>query len=231
MKQRVPVVTSFCWRTADNRYEVEFGEPMSYFEPTIPRRRRWSQGTALLTAKIEEAVRRDITQWFWVHRRWRRTEMSAAPLPHRPRRAGDPAQHRQHRPALRRHRQRPAPGGQARLLPRRPLPEARRARLLAGGRRPPLAALDDLFAAFPGARFWYATKKRPALLCRRPTSAPATFWSSARRPAACPTSCSPPTPSGPSASRSSSPTVRSLNLSTAAGIVLYEALRQSGRLE
>jgi KDO2-lipid IV(A) lauroyltransferase len=27
--------------------------------------------TTLLTARLEEAVRRDITQWFWVHRRWR----------------------------------------------------------------------------------------------------------------------------------------------------------------
>jgi KDO2-lipid IV(A) lauroyltransferase len=29
------------------------------------------RNTALLTSIIEDAVRRDITQWFWVHRRWR----------------------------------------------------------------------------------------------------------------------------------------------------------------
>lgn len=69
MKQQVPVVTAFCWRTSGNRYEVEFGEPFRI--PDDPSPEGVVAGTALLTAKIEEAVRRDITQWFWVHRRWR----------------------------------------------------------------------------------------------------------------------------------------------------------------
>jgi Kdo2-lipid IVA lauroyltransferase/acyltransferase len=69
MKQQVPVVTAFSWRTADNRYEVEFGEPFMLANDPTPE--GVVAGTTLLTAKIEEAVRRDITQWFWVHRRWR----------------------------------------------------------------------------------------------------------------------------------------------------------------
>jgi KDO2-lipid IV(A) lauroyltransferase len=29
------------------------------------------RNTALLTECIEQGIRKDISQWFWVHRRWR----------------------------------------------------------------------------------------------------------------------------------------------------------------
>lgn len=69
MKQQVPIVPIFCWRTPDNRYEVEFQEPILLADDPTPE--AVTANTALLTACIETAVRRDISQWFWVHRRWR----------------------------------------------------------------------------------------------------------------------------------------------------------------
>lgn len=69
MKQQVPVVPAFCWRTPDNRYEVEFGA--MFLLENDPDPAAVVAGTARMTASIEAAVRKDITQWFWVHRRWR----------------------------------------------------------------------------------------------------------------------------------------------------------------
>ena len=69
MKQQVPIVPTFCWRTPDYRYEVEFQEPILLADDPAPE--AVTANTALLTACIETAVRRDLSQWFWVHRRWR----------------------------------------------------------------------------------------------------------------------------------------------------------------
>ncbi len=68
MKYQIPVVPTFCHRTAANRYKI-WSEPMLMLEgegeDAIVR------NTQLLTDKIEEVVRRDPAQWFWVHKRWR----------------------------------------------------------------------------------------------------------------------------------------------------------------
>lgn len=69
MKYGVPVLPSFCYRTPDNRYRVEFG-PMVLFENDASEA-AVVRNTAYLTSLIEQAVRQDISQWFWVHRRWR----------------------------------------------------------------------------------------------------------------------------------------------------------------
>jgi KDO2-lipid IV(A) lauroyltransferase len=69
MKNGVPIVPCFTHRTKDNRYEIVF-EPMILLAPDTDRE-AVVRNTALLTSIIEDAVRRDITQWFWVHRRWR----------------------------------------------------------------------------------------------------------------------------------------------------------------
>jgi KDO2-lipid IV(A) lauroyltransferase len=69
MKQGVPVVPSFSLRLPDGRYQVEFQKPLLLSGSSGPE--AVSANTALLTEKIEAAVRRDISQWFWVHRRWR----------------------------------------------------------------------------------------------------------------------------------------------------------------
>lgn len=69
MKYRVPIVPAFCWWLPDNRYHLEIA-PMILLEGE-PTAEKVVENTALLTKVIEEAVRRDPSQWFWVHRRWR----------------------------------------------------------------------------------------------------------------------------------------------------------------
>ena len=68
MKYRVPVVPVFCLRQADSRYKV-WAEPMILLEDDGDH--AVERNTQLLTDKIEEAIRRDVTQWFWMHKRWR----------------------------------------------------------------------------------------------------------------------------------------------------------------
>ncbi|HKK00570.1 MAG TPA: hypothetical protein VJ955_00245, partial [Desulfuromonadales bacterium] len=64
-----PIVPSFSYRADDNRYDIYF-EPMLLFEPSDDPA-AITANTQRLTTSIESAIRRDITQWFWVHRRWR----------------------------------------------------------------------------------------------------------------------------------------------------------------
>ncbi|MEJ2201842.1 MAG: lysophospholipid acyltransferase family protein [Desulfuromonadaceae bacterium] len=69
MKQNIPVLPAYCYRTDDFRYRI-------IIEPIIeladePDEEAVVRNTARLTASIEQAVRRQPDQWFWVHRRWR----------------------------------------------------------------------------------------------------------------------------------------------------------------
>lgn len=68
MKYQVPVVPLFCLRKPDNRYEI-------WFEPRLllsaDQGQTVESHTQLLTDVIESAIRRDVTQWFWMHKRWR----------------------------------------------------------------------------------------------------------------------------------------------------------------
>ncbi|APG28554.1 hypothetical protein A7E78_12295 [Syntrophotalea acetylenivorans] len=68
MKYQIPVVPVFSYRTADDNYDVEI-QPMFFLqdEPESS----VEENTALLTSIIEEAIRKDETQWLWLHRRWR----------------------------------------------------------------------------------------------------------------------------------------------------------------
>ncbi len=69
MKQGTPIVPVFVYRTCDFRYEVVI-ESIIQFE-NDPDDGAVLRNTTLLNDVIEQAVRKDITQWFWVHRRWR----------------------------------------------------------------------------------------------------------------------------------------------------------------
>lgn len=69
MRQGIPVVPMFSRRTADNRYEI-YAEPMILLE-NDPSPEAVAKNTALLTGRIEAAVRRAPAQWFWVHDRWK----------------------------------------------------------------------------------------------------------------------------------------------------------------
>jgi tRNA (cytidine/uridine-2'-O-)-methyltransferase len=91
-------------------------------------------------------------------------------------------------------------------------------------------SLEELFAAFPAARFWLATKS-----ARRSYVAadfcPGDMLIFGRETSGLPAELLAAHPDRTIRIPILVPEVRSLNLSTAAGIVLYEALRQCGRLE
>jgi KDO2-lipid IV(A) lauroyltransferase len=69
MKRNIPVIPIFFFRTEDLNYRVEIGE-IIMFENEVTDE-NITANTALLTEKIEAAVRKEPSQWFWVHRRWR----------------------------------------------------------------------------------------------------------------------------------------------------------------
>jgi len=68
MKYQIPIVPLFCLRQEDNRYKV-WAEPMLI----LPNNGKNSliENTQKLTNIIETAIRKDVTQWFWMHKRWR----------------------------------------------------------------------------------------------------------------------------------------------------------------
>lgn len=68
-KYRIPIVPAYCWWLPDNRYRLEV-LPMIHLEGDLSQQ-NIIDNTALLTKVIEDAVRREPAQWFWVHRRWR----------------------------------------------------------------------------------------------------------------------------------------------------------------
>lgn len=68
MKYQVPVVPIFCLRKPDDRYDVWF-EPMLLLDEDG--QQSVESNTQRFTDIIEAAIRRDVTQWFWMHKRWR----------------------------------------------------------------------------------------------------------------------------------------------------------------
>jgi Kdo2-lipid IVA lauroyltransferase/acyltransferase len=66
MKQQVPIVPIFVFRRPDNTYEVCI-EPILQLDPEGD----VTENTRLLTAPIEAAIRKEPSQWMWLHRRWR----------------------------------------------------------------------------------------------------------------------------------------------------------------
>jgi len=69
MKLGTPVVPAFSYRKDDNHYDIVF-EPMLVFDKDNSEEAA-RRNTQVLTDHIEAAVRKKITQWFWVHKRWR----------------------------------------------------------------------------------------------------------------------------------------------------------------
>ena len=69
MKQGIPIVPVYSYRTEDFRYEIIAQPPILFADE--PGEEAVIRNTAHLSANIEAAVRRAPTQWFWVHRRWR----------------------------------------------------------------------------------------------------------------------------------------------------------------
>jgi KDO2-lipid IV(A) lauroyltransferase len=67
MKHQVPIVPVFCLRQPDGRHKI-WAEPMLLLDKDG---RSVADNTQRLTDIIEAAVRKDISQWFWMHKRWR----------------------------------------------------------------------------------------------------------------------------------------------------------------
>ncbi len=69
MKNQIPVVPVFCLRQPDNRYKI-WAEPMLLLggsgEDAV------IANTQKMTDIIETAVRKDVSQWFWMHKRWKK---------------------------------------------------------------------------------------------------------------------------------------------------------------
>ena len=72
MKNQVPIVPAFSYRNPDHTYRVKVS-PMFFLEKDLSEEGIVA-GTALMTKKIEEGIREDVSQWFWVHRRWKHME-------------------------------------------------------------------------------------------------------------------------------------------------------------
>jgi KDO2-lipid IV(A) lauroyltransferase len=72
LRQKAQVIPTFIERLADGRHRVRIRPPLAL--PPEPR-----AATALMTAAIEEQVRRRPEQWVWMHRRWRRQPHASAP--------------------------------------------------------------------------------------------------------------------------------------------------------
>ena len=70
MKRQTPIVPIFVYRKDDGRYTVRI-EPMIILDAGAMTEEDIVRNTALLTECIEQGIRKDISQWFWVHRRWR----------------------------------------------------------------------------------------------------------------------------------------------------------------
>ena len=91
-------------------------------------------------------------------------------------------------------------------------------------------SLPDLEAAFPEARWWY-TSKKAEISYTQADFHPGDFLVFGKETQGLPEELLDARPDRAIRIPIFSPLVRSLNLSTAAGIVLYEALRQTGRLD
>lgn len=72
MKYRIPIVPTFCLRRPDNRYDVWI-EPLVLLEGEGEA--ALAENTQYLTSIIEQAIRQDPGQWFWMHKRWRKTKI------------------------------------------------------------------------------------------------------------------------------------------------------------
>jgi KDO2-lipid IV(A) lauroyltransferase len=70
LRQQAAVLPTFIERLPDGRHLATIHPPLE--PPDDP-----ADATALMTAKIEEQVRRRPEQWVWMHRRWRRRPPAA----------------------------------------------------------------------------------------------------------------------------------------------------------
>ncbi|MDY0190330.1 MAG: lysophospholipid acyltransferase family protein [Desulfuromonas sp.] len=71
LKNKTPIVPIFCYRNPDFSYRVIVEEPIVFTDELTDE--SIQKCTQQLTDIIEAAVRKQPHQWFWVHRRWRKS--------------------------------------------------------------------------------------------------------------------------------------------------------------
>jgi len=71
LKNETPIIPVFVYRNADFSYRVVIEPPQVFTGKSSPE--LIQSCTQQLTNTIEAAVRKHPTQWFWVHRRWRKS--------------------------------------------------------------------------------------------------------------------------------------------------------------
>ena len=78
LRYRASLRTAICYRTSLAHWEIEIGPEIATRENGHPR--PVETITREINAALEEAVRRDPANWFWVHNRWKDPPL-AAPVP------------------------------------------------------------------------------------------------------------------------------------------------------
>lgn len=68
-RYQIPIITAFSYRQPDNTYQCHFSK-MFLLEGDLSKENILAN-TTLLNQRIEAGIRHDISQWFWLHRRWR----------------------------------------------------------------------------------------------------------------------------------------------------------------
>ncbi|MBW2452721.1 MAG: lysophospholipid acyltransferase family protein [Deltaproteobacteria bacterium] len=70
LRDQTPIIKAFTYRNPDNTYQCHF-EKMFLLEGPSDEENVINQ-TNLLNQHIESGIRKHISQWFWIHRRWRK---------------------------------------------------------------------------------------------------------------------------------------------------------------
>jgi KDO2-lipid IV(A) lauroyltransferase len=68
-RYEIPIITAFAYRQPDNTYRCDFSK-MFLLEGDLSEENILAN-TTLLNQHIEAGIRQKISQWFWLHRRWR----------------------------------------------------------------------------------------------------------------------------------------------------------------
>jgi KDO2-lipid IV(A) lauroyltransferase len=71
LKFGAPVIFGYVQRNRDNKHIITIEGPLELLH-SGDREKDIIANTAMLTKKIEDAIRRNPEQWVWMHRRWRR---------------------------------------------------------------------------------------------------------------------------------------------------------------
>ena len=70
LRDQIPIIKAFTYRKPDNTYRCHF-EKMFHLDGPLDEENICNK-TDLLNQHIESGIRQNVSQWFWIHRRWRK---------------------------------------------------------------------------------------------------------------------------------------------------------------